>query len=66
MPLPKRKGSRSARGQRRSSNWQIKEPALGKCNRCHAWKLMHHACPSCGFYNGRRVLVVKDRTKKEE
>jgi large subunit ribosomal protein L32 len=66
MPLPKRKTSRSARNQRRASAWRITPPALGSCSRCHAPKLMHHACPACGFYNGRRVIAVKQRGGKEE
>lgn len=65
MPLPKRKTSRSARNQRRASAWRIKEPAVGTCARCHAPKLLHHACPSCGFYRGRRVIVVKQKGGEE-
>jgi large subunit ribosomal protein L32 len=66
MPLPKRKTSRSARNQRRASAWRITAPALGTCSRCHAPKLMHHACPACGFYNGRRVIEIKERRSGEE
>ncbi|HEY3266421.1 MAG TPA: 50S ribosomal protein L32 [Armatimonadota bacterium] len=65
MPNPKRKTSRSARDQRRASAWRIEAPALGTCSRCHAPKLMHHTCPACGFYNGRRVLVIKQKTQEE-
>jgi large subunit ribosomal protein L32 len=35
------------------------------CPRCHAPRLPHHVCPSCGFYNGRLVLKVKKRREEE-
>ena len=65
MPQPKRKTSRSARNQRRASAWRITGPAIGPCARCHATKLLHHACPSCGFYRGRRVIAVKTKGMEE-
>lgn len=65
MPLPKRKTSRSARNQRRASAWRITAPTLTTCPRCHAPKRTHHVCTACGFYNGRRVIVVKNRVQEE-
>jgi len=37
-----------------------------ECPRCHAPRLPHHVCQSCGFYNGRLVLEVKEREKKKK
>jgi large subunit ribosomal protein L32 len=27
------------------------------CPHCHAPKLPHRVCPSCGYYNGREVVA---------
>ena len=40
--------------------------AIVPCPRCHAPHMPHHACPSCGFYNGRLVLEVKDKESKKK
>lgn len=56
--LPKRKLSKARRGERRSHHHlQVIQPV--RCSNCRDWKLPHHACPSCGFYNGRQVLKIK-------
>jgi large subunit ribosomal protein L32 len=65
MPLPKRKQSKWHRAQRRFSNWSLKAPNIGSCPRCHAAKLAHHVCTSCGFYRGRKVIQVKERVGAE-
>ncbi|MCE5199002.1 50S ribosomal protein L32, partial [bacterium] len=32
---------------------------------CHAPAQPHHACPSCGYYNGRLVLQIKEKKSGE-
>ena len=61
MPLPKRKQSKWHRAQRRHANWSLSAPAMSTCSRCKAAKLPHNVCPSCGFYQGRKVIEVKER-----
>ncbi|MBW3623148.1 MAG: 50S ribosomal protein L32 [Armatimonadetes bacterium] len=61
MPLPKRKQSKWHRAQRRHQNWKLCAPNIGACPRCHAAKLPHHVCTACGFYQGRKVIEVKER-----
>ncbi|MFC6591902.1 50S ribosomal protein L32 [Deinococcus lacus] len=56
-PVPKKKTSKSKRDMRRSHH-ALSAPALSECPHCHAKKLSHHICPSCGYYNGRQVLSV--------
>ncbi len=58
MAVPKRKKSRS-RAASRKSVWKAgRIPTKSACPQCHAPKLPHHACPSCGFYAGREVAKV--------
>ena len=67
MPLPKYRRSRSRGRSRRAANFlsQIDKPEMNKCPRCNTMKRMHFVCPACGFYAGRQVFVVRDRTKKD-
>jgi large subunit ribosomal protein L32 len=34
-------------------------PRLEECDHCHEPKLPHHACPNCGWYNGRQAIELK-------
>ena len=65
MPLPKRRHSQTRRDKRRT-NWKLETPNVVDCPRCHAPRLPHHACPSCGFYNGRLVVEIKEKEAKSE
>ena len=62
--LPKRKKSSSRAGQRLSHR-ALKPPALVACPQCHTLILPHHACPTCGNYNGRAVIEIKEKKKPE-
>jgi len=31
-----------------------------ECPNCGNMKLRHHACPSCGYYRGRKVVDVEE------
>ncbi|HEU4751550.1 MAG TPA: 50S ribosomal protein L32 [Armatimonadota bacterium] len=66
MPLPKRKHSHARTSQRRSNNWKLDAPNVGACPRCHAPRLSHHVCPSCGFYGNRMVVDVRARQRAAE
>jgi large subunit ribosomal protein L32 len=35
-------------------------PALGECPNCREPKLLHRACPNCGYYNGRSIIIPKE------
>lgn len=60
MALPKRKISRSRRDKRRTHK-KLSAPIIGECSHCHQPKLPHRACPNCGYYGGRMVIVPKER-----
>ena len=57
MAVPKRRMSRSNTRSRRAQ-WKTSAPTLAPCQRCRQLKLPHVACPTCGTYNGRRVISV--------
>lgn len=63
MPLQKMRSSKSARDQRRT-HWKLTAPNFSDCPRCHEPRLPHHVCTSCGFYEGRKVLDIKEKTAK--
>ncbi len=60
MGLPKRKVSHARQGDRRS-HLALTMPSLVECSHCHEMKRSHHACPNCGYYNGRPVLELKKK-----
>jgi large subunit ribosomal protein L32 len=57
-PLPKRKKT-SSRARNRLSHTAIKPQQMASCPQCHSPMLPHHACPTCGNYNGREVVKIK-------
>ncbi len=54
--VPKRKHSKARRDKRRSNVWKLEAPALSRCEKCGAFKLIHRVCGSCGYYKGREVV----------
>ena len=59
MALPKRKKSKSRRDKRRTHQ-KPDAPNLSTCPECGEAKLPHHACPSCGYYKGRKVVDTEE------
>ena len=55
MAVPKKKISTSRRGMRRSHD-ALGLTTIGECANCGAEKLPHHICPSCGFYNNKKII----------
>lgn len=60
MAVPKRKTSKARRNKRRSSVWKLNAPTLVKCPNCGEYKRPHRVCGTCGEYNGRQVITIKD------
>ncbi|MBR6901656.1 MAG: 50S ribosomal protein L32 [Synergistales bacterium] len=60
MATPKRKVSH-ARTAQRKAQWlrALSAPQTMDCPHCGEVTLVHHACPSCGFYRSRQVVKVK-------
>ncbi len=58
MAVPKRKTSKSKTASRKAQNMKKPISRASSCSQCGAPALPHHACTSCGYYNGRQVLTV--------
>jgi len=56
--------NRSQTAQRRSHH-AISGERLSTCE-CGAQRISHRACPQCGKYNGRVVVDVVARAKREQ
>jgi len=59
MPNPKRRHSKARRNRRRAHD-HLTPRQLVECPHCHETKLAHHACPYCGYYRGREVVLVEE------
>lgn len=59
MPNPKRRHSHARQGKRRSHDF-LTAANLVECRQCHEQKLPHRICPKCGYYEGRKVIAVKE------
>ena len=57
MPNPKRRHSKSRRDKRRT-HYKATAPTVGPCPNCGSSKLTHTDCPSCGYYNGRKMFEL--------
>jgi len=64
MPIPKRRNTRSSRGQRRSHD-ALKKLNLTTCPKCKESILPHRACLKCGTYNGKQIIEIKDDKDKK-
>lgn len=59
MGVPKRKTSRSRKGNRRSHDHvAAAKPVL--CPNCGEARLPHRVCPECGHYDGEEVIKPKE------
>jgi large subunit ribosomal protein L32 len=60
--LPKQRISRHRQGNRRRHIF-LKTPELVTCQTCRELHRAHHVCPNCGYYRGRQVIVIEERTR---
>jgi large subunit ribosomal protein L32 len=54
MSTPTQKNIKGSRGSRRAHHG-LKAANTGKCEKCGATIIPHHACKKCGVYKGREV-----------
>ena len=64
MPNPKRRHSKSRRDKRRT-HYTAVAPTVASCAHCGSMKLNHTACPSCGYYNGRKMVEMNSGESAE-
>lgn len=60
MANPTHRHTRTRRDKRRA-NWKGQLPSLGVCPECKEVKESHRVCPSCGSYDGRKVLEIVEK-----
>lgn len=62
---PKRRHSRQRKGKRRASI-ALKIPSGVTCSNCRNIIIPHTVCQKCGYYNGKQILVIKEKAEKQE
>lgn len=62
-PLPKRRHS-TRRGGKRKASITLSLRGLSKCPNCGSLRIPHRVCDNCGFYDGRAVVLKKDKKLK--
>ena len=62
---PKRRHSRQRKGKRRASI-ALKTYAGIVCSNCGALNPSHVVCKSCGFYQGKQIIIKKEKEKDEQ
>ncbi|NLV82670.1 MAG: 50S ribosomal protein L32 [Synergistaceae bacterium] len=63
MATPKRRVSHS-RTHKRKAQWlgALVEPALTICAHCGETIQTYRACPACGYYKGRQIIKISEKT----
>lgn len=61
---PKRRHSRQRKGKRRASI-RLAQVEYVSCLNCKNIILPHTVCKECGFYDGKQVLKIKVKEKKQ-
>ena len=70
MPNPKRRHSNQRTRKRRTHDLMTVAQTRG-CPQCKSVGVYHpvvphRVCPKCGYYNGRQVLQIKVKEKKQK
>jgi large subunit ribosomal protein L32 len=60
------KTPRSKTRSRRAANWKLGAVTATECPQCHQPKRPHFVCESCGTYDGRQVVEIRERASGEE
>jgi large subunit ribosomal protein L32 len=65
MAEPKKRMTSTRSGNRQSHD-ALKARLLSVCPQCKSTKPGHQVCASCGYYKGKKVLNLKEDTKKAQ
>jgi len=63
-PLPKRRHS-TRRGGKRKAAIKLSLIGLSTCPGCGKNIVPHRACPTCGMYKGKQIIVKKEKKSKK-
>ena len=58
MAQPKRRWSKQRTHTKRST-WKLENKNLVECPHCHEKMMQHRVCPSCGYYDGKKVISTE-------
>lgn len=64
MAVPTRRRGHSKQAQVRAAT-ALKEPNMVTCPNCGEAIQPHHVCPHCGYYNGKKVVDIKEKKDAE-
>lgn len=64
MAVQKSKTSKQ-RTNTRYSQWKLETPNLVECPQCHELKAQHKVCAKCGYYDGKQIIDVDKKAKKD-
>jgi large subunit ribosomal protein L32 len=59
MAVQQRRVSKSRKGMRKSHQ-ALSKPTVTACKKCGKPVKPHHVCKNCGYYNGKKVINVKN------
>ncbi|MFA6255413.1 MAG: 50S ribosomal protein L32 [Patescibacteria group bacterium] len=65
MSVPAKRRSRS-KGKRGRAHQALVRKKLTKCSKCGKPTLPHRVCLFCGAYQGREIIKLKTKKKKEK
>ena len=57
MAVPRAKTSKARTSRRQTINMKLSVSNMVECSSCGNKVLLHRACPKCGFYRGKQVIV---------
>lgn len=63
-PLPKRRHSSRRQAKRQRALLPV-SVTLVECKQCGKLTVPHRVCKFCGFYNGRSVVVKKEKAQQK-
>ena len=61
MAVPRVKTSKARTRRRQTINMKLSAPAMIDCGNCGNKVLLHRACPKCGFYRGKQVILPESK-----
>ncbi len=62
MAVPKHKVSKKQGNKRFANNYKVKIPTLVECPQCHEMKQTHRICAKCGYYDGKQVIDMTEKS----
>lgn len=65
MVVPTKKLSKSRYKKRRFQKQKIKKIEFQPCKNCGSLILPHRLCPECGYYKGRFIKGMKEKSKNK-